>query len=118
MARDSSFYLKFFLSKNGVPTRRIAGTAGTGHLDLANEILRSSKVEPGTDLYQQMFQFGYARVVETDTEILVDAPKPLSKHQSRWLRDKSAECHKSVNVNNRAFIESRAAQRMASAMLS
>ena len=96
--------LKYFLDRQGVATKRIAGRPGSGHIEIATATL--GPLASGTDLYQQMFAHGYARVVETDTELLVDCPRPLTARQKDFLKEKELT-GKSVSLNSRAFVETR-----------
>lgn len=95
--------LKYFLDKKGIATKRIAGKPGAGHIAIASTVER---LVPGSDVYQQMFALGYARVVETDSEVIVGAPKALTADQKIFLKDKK-RTGKSVSVNNRTFVETR-----------
>lgn len=96
--------LKYFLNRDGIPTKRIAGKAGGGHIEIAHVAERD--LVPGQDVYEQMFRLGYARVVETDSEVMVDCPKPLTARQKDYLLVKERE-GKTITLNNRAFVESR-----------
>jgi hypothetical protein len=101
---------KFFLSKSGAKSGRIAGKPGQGHYDLAKETLDKLgvPVTPGTDVYDQMARFGFVRVVQIpdDLKLMVDAPRPLSKAQRDFIRTKQAEGY-AVEINGREFVESR-----------
>lgn len=100
--------VKYFLDKKGVMTRRLAGRPGAGHYDLASEVLQDlgHRLAPDHDLYQQMFTYGFVRVVETEKEIFAEAPKPLTKAQKDFFLDKQADGY-AVMVNNHQFVESK-----------
>lgn len=104
---------KYFLDKNGTPTRRIANRPGEGHLKIAAGELEHVKLQPGTDLYKAMFERGFVRVVETDSEVHVEAPRPLTRKQKEFLEDKHFYEHKKVTVNDRSFIETKSKQSLA-----
>ena len=96
---------KYFLDRDGVPTGRMRGAVGQGHIDIANEHL-AGRLQPGGDVYQQMFELGFVRVEETDVMLEVDAPRSLSKRQKTFIQDK-AQGGKQVQVNGEAFIKRR-----------
>ena len=96
---------KYFLNAEGVPTRRMRGAPGERHIDIAHEIL-VGPLEPGTDIYTRLAELGFVRVEETDTVVLVDAPRPLNSHQKRFLQGKEGE-GKRVLVNTTEFIARR-----------
>jgi len=106
--------IKYFLDRDGVQTKRMAGVAGQGHFDLAREIVGGA----GTDLYHQMFALRYARVGESDTEIHVEAPHNLTKYQRTFLTDRANDTGKDLIVNNLAFVESKDARAKAEALVS
>lgn len=95
---------KYFLDCDGVPTTRMAGKPGTGHVEVAKTVL--GKLEPGSDVYDQMFALGFVRVLETDAEVFVDALRPLTKKQQAFLSTKRRE-GKAVSMNDATFIQSR-----------
>jgi hypothetical protein len=94
---------KYFLNSAGVPTRRIAGKPGAGHIEIATA---AERLSPEGDVYQQMFALGYVRVAETDHEVLVDAPKALTHAQAQFFKEKARE-GKRITVNDHSFIEAR-----------
>ena len=96
---------RYFLDRLGAVTRRMRGAPGQPHLDIAREILGNA-VPPGDDLYERMFELGYVRVVETDTEVLVDAPRALTRAQEVFL-DRKRSAGKLVVVNRPAFVATR-----------
>ncbi len=96
---------KYFLNAEGAPTRRMRGAPGERHGDITHEIL-TVPLRPGMDIYERLAELGFARVEETDTEVLVDAPRPLSSHQRRFLQGKEGE-GKRVLVNAAEFIARR-----------
>lgn len=96
---------KYFLNAEGAPTRRMRGAPGERHIDSAHEIL-VGPLKPGTDIYERLAELGFVRVEETDTEVLVDAPRPLSSHQKQFLQGKKGE-GKRVLVNTTEFIARR-----------
>jgi hypothetical protein len=96
--------IKYFLDKHGVPTKRIAGKPGSGHIEIA---MTSVKLDPHSDVYQQMFSLGYVRIVEIDNEVHVDAPRALTVGQKRFLESKRVDDGKAVFVNDRIALESR-----------
>lgn len=96
---------KYFLNADGVPTRRMRGAPGERHVDIAHEIL-DGPLEPGTDIYERLAELGFVRVEETELDVLVDAPRPLSSHQKRFLQGKEGE-GKRVLVNTAEFIARR-----------
>ncbi len=100
----TDFVLKYFLDRNGVPTRRMAGKAGEAHVEIA---ATTEKIDPSQDVYQQMFALGYVRVIEFQNEIHVDAPRSLTKQQKAFLENKHLTEHKRILVNNKAVLESR-----------
>ena len=95
--------LKYFLDRTGVPTKRIAGKPGCGHIEIATS---AEDLDPASDIYQQMFAKGYIRVVETDYECLVDAPRTLTTSQAHFLKSKEKEGLK-VSINDHCFVETR-----------
>jgi len=95
--------MKYFLDRNGVPTRRMAGRPGAGHIEIANA---AENLDPEGDVYQQMFELGYVRILETDQAIFVDALRPLTKGQKRFL-DAMEFAGKEVTINSPAFIKRR-----------
>ena len=54
-----------------------------------------------------MFSRGFVRVVETDSEIMVDSPRPLNRMHRRFLEDKVIREGKKLIVNGREVLESR-----------
>lgn len=101
--------VKYFISKDGALTQRLANSPGKGHIEIAlssNEVLDSS-----SDIYLQMAQKGYIRVVETDDEIHVDAPRGLTNAQKKALEDIRFSVNKPVLVNSRLAIESRTSKK-------
>lgn len=96
---------KYFLNRDGVPTGRMAGLPGHGHIEIAHEIL-GERLVPGGDVYERMFLLGFVRVKETDDEVLVDAPRKLTRGQKQFLLEKSA-CGKTVTLNTAEFIAAR-----------
>lgn len=101
--------VKYFLDKDGAKTRRIANKAGSGHFEIARMTL--GPLVKDSDLYASMFRHRYIRVVELPGEIMVDAPKGLTRRQREALRDASigapGEPRKRITVNDRNFAESR-----------
>jgi hypothetical protein len=94
--------MKYFLDRNGVPTERMAGRPGAGHIEIANA---AEELDARGDIYQQMFALGYVRVMETDQAILVDAPRRLTPAQKRFL---AKECEgREVKINSAEFVDSR-----------
>ena len=103
--------IKYFLTKAGVQTQRLVSAPGTGHHDLAKLILTDLEGRPpapDADVYTQMTQHGYVRVVEDGDKntIWVDAPRQLKNAQKAFLRRRSDAGWK-VEVNNKEFVESR-----------
>jgi len=96
---------KYFLDRNGVPTKRMRGLAGQGHIDIAKEIL-ADRLQPGGDVYAQMFELGFVRVEEADQLLEVDAPRKLTRSQERFINEKARE-GKTVQVNGEGFIKRR-----------
>jgi hypothetical protein len=97
----SDVLAKYFLDRNGIPTRRMANVPGKGHFDLAKEIVGSES----EDLYQQMFKLGYARVLERENEIHVESPRTLTRKQREYLEDKANG--RPIILNDRNFMESK-----------
>lgn len=95
---------RYFLDPAGVPTVRMAGKPGAGHIEVAMAFL--GRIEPGSDVYAQMFALEFVRVLETGTEVFVDAPRKLTKGQRRFLDAKRSES-KTVAINRAEFIQSR-----------
>ncbi len=102
--------VKYFLSKRGSQTQRLASAAGHGHYDLAKLVLTSlgQPPAPDTDVYTQMAKHGYVRVVEDGSAntIWVDAPRALTTDQKFFLNNKE-RAGWTVVVNNKAFVEGR-----------
>jgi hypothetical protein len=102
--------VKYFLSKSGTPTRRIAGATGQGHYDIARLILNDlgQPPKPETDVYQQMERFNFVRVVEDGDKntVWVDKARELSSAQRRFLAAKAKDGW-TVSINDGAFVESR-----------
>ena len=103
-------FKKYFLDKDGVPTRRMNSPAGEGHYDVAREII--GDLAPGHSFYDAMYRLKFIRVVETDTEILVDAPHNPTNRQTRALKDIAANVppgmpKKEIKINPKSFLESR-----------
>ena len=100
---------KYFIDKNGAKTRRVANKAGSGHFEVMREVL--GDLIPVHELYDAMFRHGFIRVVETDTEIMVDAPKEMTRRQRDAVRDASITPpgmpDKKIIVNDRHIRESR-----------
>lgn len=96
--------MKYFLDKSGVPTCRIAGRPGASHIDIATIAL--GNIDPETDVYAQMFNLGYVRVLEEPGSVHVDAPNRLTKAQQRYFDEKVAE-GRTVTVNEAGFVASR-----------
>ena len=96
---------KYFLDPDGVPTGRMRGAVGQGHIDIANEHL-AGRLQPGGDVYQQMFELGFVRVEETELLLQVDAPRNLTSGQKNFMNEK-ARSGKQVQVNGEAFIRRR-----------
>ncbi len=111
--------VKYFIDRNGVQTRRIAGNPGAGHIEVA--LSSEASLDTSSDIYAQMFRLGYVRVVEMDAEIHVDAPKALTRPQRHFIEDRALETRKQVFINDRAFVESRdtkaQAQRIVDALM-
>ncbi len=96
--------VKYFISKDGSLSKRLANSPGKGHIEIA---LSTEVLDPSSDIYLQMALKGYIRVVETDDEIHVDAPRGLTKAQKNALEDVRFFVNKPVLVNSRFAIESR-----------
>ena len=96
---------RYFLNPEGVPTERMAGKPGAGHIEVAKAFLDVSSA--GTNVYDQMFALGFARVLETDDLVSVDAPRRLTKKQKQFLDAKRNE-GKQVSINAEDFIGTRA----------
>jgi len=94
---------KYFLDRQGVRTERIAGRPGAGHIEIAQA---TGQLDPNSDVYRQMFALGYVRVLETETEVNVDAPNVLTGSQRRFLNEKVA-AGKRVTINSAEFVGSR-----------
>lgn len=99
------FMAKYFLDRDGVPTGRIRGAVGQGHIDIANEIL-ADRLQPGGHVYAQMFELGFVRVEEAELLLEVDAPRNLSSKQQAFLAEK-ARSGKHIQVNGEAFVRRR-----------
>jgi hypothetical protein len=82
----------------------MAGKAGMGHIEVARTVL--GPVEPGTDVYEQMFTLGFVRVLETDIKVQVDAPRPLTQKQRRFV-DEKRDAGLTVVFNDDRFIRTR-----------
>ena len=93
---------KYFLDRDGVPTGRMRGAVGQGHIDIAKETL-AERLQPGGDVYEQMFELGFVRVEETELMLEVDAPRKLTGSQQKFINEK-AHSGKQVQVNGEAFI--------------
>lgn len=87
--------IKYFLDRNGNQTKRIAGKPGSGHIEIA---MATEVLDPDSDVYQQMHARGYARVVELDTEIHVDAPQGLTRAQTNVVENRRLAVKKPVNI--------------------
>lgn len=102
--------IKYFLSKRGSQTQRLASVAGHGHYDLAKLVLTGlgQPPAPDTDVYAQMAKHGHVRVVEDGSVsvVWVDAPRTLTTDQKVSLKRKENEGW-IVVVNNKAFVEGR-----------
>lgn len=96
---------KYFLDRDGVPTGRMRGPVGQGHIAIANEIM-ADRLQPGGDVYEQMFELGFVRVEETDEAVLVDSPRCLTRKQQKFLDGKERD-GKRVTINDPAFIAHR-----------
>lgn len=96
---------KYFLDREGVPTGRMRGAVGQGHIDIAHEIL-GERLHPGGDVYEQMFELGFVRVEEDERLLEVDAPRNLTSGQKSFINEK-AQHGKQVQVNGEAFIRRR-----------
>jgi hypothetical protein len=94
---------KYFLSSEGVRTARIAGKPGAGHIEIAQT---AEQLDPKADVYQQMFALGYVRVLESAKQLHVDAPKPLTGGQRRFLDGKLIG-EKRLIINSVDFMGSR-----------
>ena len=96
---------KYFLSQDGVRTKRIAGPPGRGHIDIARELLGEHDFSPteADEVYQQMFLHGYARVAETEDTVQVEYLKRLSNRQRAFL-DEKRRAGKRIVVNCESFI--------------
>src|SRR5258705_13252207 len=97
--------LKYFIDKNGQETKRIAGRRGCGHIEIA---LSAEKLDSSSDIYRQMAALKYIRVIESASEIHVDAPKGLTRKQKIALEDLRATTSKAVCINSPLATESRA----------
>lgn len=93
---------RYFLDRNGVPTKRMGNTFGKGHYEIAQEIVDTDK----GDFYGQMAKLGYARVIETETQIHVESQR-LSKLQRDYLLIRGKETGCEVILNSREFIETK-----------
>ena len=83
----------------------MAGKPGAGHIEVAKAFLGPRCAR--TDVYDQMFELGFARVLETDNRVSVDSPRRLTKKQKRFLDAKRNE-GKQVSINAEEFISTRA----------
>lgn len=99
---------KYFLDRNGVPTRRMRGGVGQGHIDIGKEIL-ADRLKPGGDVYAQMFERGFVRVEETEQLLEVDAPRQLTRSQERFINERARE-GKTVQINGEGFLKRRDAR--------
>jgi hypothetical protein len=80
---------RYFLDPDGAVTRRMQGQPGSGHYDIAKELLSQAGITPKdyADYYDQMFKLNYARVVEHDDgRIEVEHPGKLTTAQKRHLK--------------------------------
>jgi hypothetical protein len=101
---------RYFLDPQGIPTGRMAGKPGASHIEIAKLVLLASgKFSPAAgDLYDQMFKLGYARVAEDDGNVWVESPRPLTKAQKVFLKNRHHDANKVVHVNDQRFIETKA----------
>ncbi len=102
---------KYFLDPQGIATGRMAGKPGMSHIEIAKLVLsangRFAPLASNTDLYDQMFKLGYARVAEDGQNVWVDAVKPLTRAQKNYLEDQHYHHKKTVILNDKRFIEAR-----------
>lgn len=98
-------------------TRRIAGQAGMGHLELAAEILDLGQLRPEDDVYQAMANHGYARVVEDDGKLYIDFPRDLNKAQLATIEDLKFGKNLTVVKNGHEVRESRSSRSTARQLL-
>src|SRR4051812_32106841 len=96
--------VKYFLNRDGIETRRISGTPGSGHIESA---LTAEELDPNSDVYGQMFKLGYVRVVESEGKIDVDSPAARTKAQKAFIEGKRLKEHKVVSFNDPQMIEAR-----------
>lgn len=85
----------------------MAGKPNSRHIEVARAFLNVPRA--GTDVYDQMFALGFARVLETDDRVSVDSPRGLTKKQKRFLDAKRNE-GKQVTIDAEEFIRTRADQ--------
>lgn len=102
---------RYFLDRNGVPTKRMAGEAGAPHKEIAQ--MELGPILPDTDWYDQMFKLKFARVAEdaSTNTVYVDAPQArtvnhLTNGQRRYIQNMQSEGW-TVVFNSREFTESR-----------
>lgn len=106
--RDGAMTKRYFLDRNGVATGRLAGKPGHTHIDIARMVLADGEFVPlAGDLYDQMFEHGFARVREDAENVWVEHVRPLTKAQQRYLEEKKLQGRKQVHVNDQAFLESK-----------
>lgn len=104
--------IKYFLDPQGIALGRMAGKPFSSHIPIAEAVLIAhGKFVPlakNSDIYEQMFKLGYARVVEDDQNVWVDSPNPLTRAQRDFLEDKHYHQKKNIILNDKRFIEARA----------
>jgi len=101
---------RYFLDKIGAKTKRMQGKPGDGHYAIAQEVLAEQGVTPTDreDLYQHMFDLGFARVLEQDDgTVQVEHNRALTAAQKCFL-DGLESSGRRVIVNASAFIAGRA----------
>ena len=77
--------------------------------DITPPVVQVSSQYIGADasnVYDQMAKLGFARVLETDTEIHVES-NGLTHRQKRYLNDLGLETGREVIINSQQFIESK-----------
>ena len=81
---------RYFLDQHGAKTFRARGQPGEGHVDIGQEVLAELGVTPKDklDVYEQMFQRKFVRVVEHDDHTLeVEYRGKLTSAQKSFIED-------------------------------
>jgi len=100
---------RYYLTPDGT---KVDQTAAEDHADVGRRVLADRGIKPKdyADSYDQMFNLGFARVVEFKERICAENPKlPLTDPQMAFLIRRQSDCggQRELTINDKKFCETR-----------